>query len=1223
MLTLKIRQRPSAGDTRWVDVTLDGDGVPLSATAHFAFTMTARDSEALRWYLEDYLEYPADPAPTIAAATESRMAALGGELFNAVFAHHDVAHLWTRIGDRLNDTRIEITVDAGEAPLPWELLRDSRSATHLVLTAASFVHTHHAPLRRPARPDPQPGERLRVLLVICRPSANLDLEVLRPPTWPTLAATLHAAHRQGRPYHVVHFDGHGTYSDLTTNDDADDHASARRPPDAHVYTASPPRAGRHGYLAFENPADNDNTAYIDGPTLGNLLADTAVPVLVLNACRSAHTDAPTAPDTDPELIADVHDRIRAYGSLAQEVADAGVAGVVAMAYNVYVVTAAAFIADLYNHLLAGETLGVAVTRARRHLAADPARSIAFEPRPLQDWVVPVAYETVPFTLIQPSSHRSLTIARNPDQQEAAVGVPSAPDAGFYGRHDTLLALDRAYDTQPVVLLHALAGAGKTATAAEFARWYVTTGGSETVLWSSFEQPVTLPRLLDQLADHLNPVLAASNIPWQALTEQQRRDVAIQLLTAIPVLWVWDNVEPVAGFPPGTASGWTPHEQQQLRDFLADLRASKSKVLLTSRHSERGWLGELPARIELAPMPLRESVQLAAALATKHHTRLDDVEDWRPLLRYCAGNPLTITLVISQALRQRLTTAAQIDGFVGRLRAGEDLDDVGPLGRTGSLGASLRYGYTTNFTSHEQTLLALLAMFQGFADVDALAAMGDPELPEHLPQLAGVTRDTWDTLAGRAADAGLVTAVGGGYYRLHPALAWFLAPTLEQAYGHPGSTGHDSVLHAYCAALARLGDYYHDSYERGDNRVLAVLAAEEPNLLHARRQSITHNWWQHVMGPMQGLDTLYSYQGRSREWARLVTDTVAVFVDPDTGDPLPQREQEWSIISGYRVQLALAARDWAQAERLQHAVVDLDRRLAQQALAAAPDTLAGVAQDHTLTRAAVAVGRGHDNLASAGIAAALAADGSQHAPVQDTLTDSARNQIRSLAASTHELAQILREQGRADSVDHYRAAIDLARQAGDATVESTASYNLGLAYLSIPELRDLDQAQHWYQRSLELLDPNDRLRRAHAVGQLGGIGLQRFYDARRAAAAAEQLLEHLNTAARHYHGALALLPPDAVADLAVTHNQLGNAYSHAGDITTALDHYQRAIRGFEASGDRYDAGRTRYNIALMLANQDRPEDALLYAHAALTDFDSYGGRAQQDADDSKALITRLQ
>ena len=30
---------------------------------------------------------------------------------------------------------------------------------------------------------------------------------------------------------------------------------------------------------------------VDGPTLGRLLTDTGVPVLVLNACRSAYTEA--------------------------------------------------------------------------------------------------------------------------------------------------------------------------------------------------------------------------------------------------------------------------------------------------------------------------------------------------------------------------------------------------------------------------------------------------------------------------------------------------------------------------------------------------------------------------------------------------------------------------------------------------------------------------------------------------------------------------------------------------------------------------------------------------------------------------------------------------------------------------------------------------------------------------------------------------------------------
>ena len=51
-----------------------------------------------------------------------------------------------------------------------------------------------------------------------------------------------------------------------------------------------------------------------------------------------------------------------------------------------------------------------------------------------------------------------------------------PDTDFVGRDETLLLLDRAFDEHAVVLLHAYAGQGKSATAVEFARWYARTGG---------------------------------------------------------------------------------------------------------------------------------------------------------------------------------------------------------------------------------------------------------------------------------------------------------------------------------------------------------------------------------------------------------------------------------------------------------------------------------------------------------------------------------------------------------------------------------------------------------------------------------------------------------------------------------------------------------------------------------------------------------------------------
>ena len=45
---------------------------------------------------------------------------------------------------------------------------------------------------------------------------------------------------------------------------------------------------------------------------------------------------------------------------------------------------------------------------------------------------------------------------------------------------------------------------------------------------------------------------------------------------------------------------------------------------------------------------------------------------------------------------------------------------------------------------------------------------------------------------------------------------------------------------------------------------------------------------------------------------------------------------------------------------------------------------------------------------------------------------------------------------------------------------------------------------------------------------------------------------------YYQQALALLPPDNLDDLAVTHNQLGNIYNDAGDLERALEHYNQSI-----------------------------------------------------------------
>jgi len=1219
MPELRISDLPTGTDgRRRVQVTWQEGAARRVAVTEFDERDDDSDRERIRWYLEDYAEFPADPAPVIARAAEERLAQAGADLFGRVFSGADAAGIWERARDRLGEVRVEVDADPGTgAGLAWELLRDPARDAPVALSAGTFVRTHLQAAGHPDLPEPA-GDRLRVLLVICRPGGRsdvpfrsvagrlvrggadrmegLDLDVLRPATFARLSQVLHAAYSAGRPYHVVHFDGHGTWLDVAGLDDgpAGNGGGVDLSPHAYrVSLAAPARAGQHGYLVFEDPDSTENQQLADGPTLGRLLAATGVPVLVLNACRSAYAQARRTPG---EASGDVHARIRAYGSLAAEVADEGVPGVVAMRYNVYVVTAAQFVADLYAHLLAGRSLGQAATAARRALAASPVRQVGAAPVELQDWTVPVVYEAAPLVLLRPPQRTAPVIRLDdaPGGEAGELGVPRPPDAGFFGRDETLLALDRAFDGQQAVLLHAFAGAGKSSTAAEFARWYTATGGLDhpehpewepgPVLWSSFEHHLTADRLIGLAGDHFAGLLQANRILWAALTDPAvRRDIVLQVLAQLPVLWIWDNVEPVTGFPAGTASAWTPGEQEELAGLLRDLaRLTRCKVLLTSRRDERGWLGDLPARVKLPAMPLRESVQLAAALAGRHRASLAGA-DWLPLLLYAAGNPLTITVLAGQALRENLTTSADITAFTARLRAGEQQIEAGEdaaLGRTRSLAASLSYGFARAFTDAERDQLAVLHLFRDTVNVDALRLMGNPEIADGdaVPALAGLDRDTGIALLDRAADIGLLTSLGGGYYQVHPALPWYFTTLFTTAYGQSAGPAARSVTRAYTQAIGGLGGFYkHASEQEGRAEALAALRTEEANLVHALDQARPEGLWHAAVNCLQGLQVLYQRTGRGSEWARLVADITPDVTDPDGDRPRPGREQEWGIVTSYRVKLAQVARDWSAAAALLAALIAWYRGRADEALAT---------------------------------------------PVSD-LTPVQRTQIRNLGTALLDLGNVLLLQDDPGCLPHYQETLALAQKAGDRSAEASAAGSLGNVYRMLSELKDLDEAERWWRRSLELRPDSDRHGRAQCLSSLGSIALERFDEAQAVGQPKSVLLEQLNAALRSYQQSLDLTPADDHERRAIVENRLGAIFRRAGDHGQALRHFQRSVQHEEARGNPYGAGQSRHNIALLLARDGRADDALQYARAALDNYEQVGPGAAADADRERLFIAEIE
>src|ERR1700694_2921789 len=399
MPLLRLIERSEGGDSYQIRLEIENKGLRRTEERKFSFKLDGRDQEDFRWYLEDYLQYPLDPAPSIARRIERRMEEIGHELFRAIFQENNGAgKLWATALPLLNNTRVEIATQRPEGvTLPWELLRDPKAGLPLALRPPSFVRASEQ--AGELKPPPSGSGPIRVLLTICRPRLGDDvpfrsvakrllkgldegqreiirLEVLRPPTFEQLGRELRMARDRGEPYHIVHFDGHGAYN------------------------------GR-GYLMFENPALDGNLDPVDGSRLGELLAETEVSALVLNACRSAHVSPPAQPAmvTSGTEKKQPYNETRSFGSLAQEVAEAaaGATGVVAMRYNVFVDTAAQFMANLYGSLAQGQTLGQAVTLGRKQLEIQPLRGIAFDPVPLKDWFVPVVFETTPTALFPRST----------------------------------------------------------------------------------------------------------------------------------------------------------------------------------------------------------------------------------------------------------------------------------------------------------------------------------------------------------------------------------------------------------------------------------------------------------------------------------------------------------------------------------------------------------------------------------------------------------------------------------------------------------------------------------------------------------------------------------------------------------------------------------------------------------------------------------------------------
>jgi CHAT domain len=429
-------------------------GLPEQVSrAPFGWPLDGGALEDLRWYLEDYLLAPFGVWEDRGPAVQGQLAEWGEQVFGSVFGSGPARFAYERARDRGLEVVFR-SADAGLLGLPWELMRDGAGPAALGAGGVS----RSLPVADAAGTLEVPGGRLRVLMVISRPAGTedvgyqmvarpllerldavrgeVDLTVLRPPALEALRQAVKRAADAGVPFHVVHFDGHG--------------AMPGRPGSGAAAGRAGMMAGPgEGVLAFELPGGGSD--HVGASKVAAVLAQGRVPVVVLNACQSGAVGK--------ELEA----------SVATALLKAGCAAVVAMAYSVYAVAAAEFMAAFYESLFTGASVGQAVTAGRRRLFEHDGRPSSKGDMPLADWLVPVHYLRQEVRFPQARTSRPAAAPSLEVMLDQVRDAPPGPSAGqdplaaagvFVGRDDLFYQLETAARLQRVVVLAGPGGRGR-------------------------------------------------------------------------------------------------------------------------------------------------------------------------------------------------------------------------------------------------------------------------------------------------------------------------------------------------------------------------------------------------------------------------------------------------------------------------------------------------------------------------------------------------------------------------------------------------------------------------------------------------------------------------------------------------------------------------------------------------------------------------------------------